>query len=230
MFAKKALLEQAMKDDATKAEEFYQYRNQIIFFVMDRLGPALAARIKTWTVRRYCEEADAQSLVYEHVVMAVDKFKPERGNCKFSSFLWTVSNRDFGNFLNAAKRQKRDPGAVVPIDSTVEPGQIVKKEKYLVSLDETITQSEDYVGEGTLADLIADKQPIDKDLNLSLLVDLIYQYCTDQQKVIVDLIQQEYTYKEIAEHLNSTPAVVSRQIQCLKQKLKRELKNFRDPS
>lgn len=236
MFKKKARLQQEALSDPGRVEAHLRQRNLIIQFVLDKLGPAVKARIKTWTARKYCEEADAESLVYEHVVMAVDKYKPERGKCRFTSFLWTVSNRAFSNFLSAARRQKRDPHSAsvaqsgeelfVPIDGEVNLPHL-SRERILVSLDETVSAHGALHSPITLADIVPDSSQVDDSLNFSMMVDTIDRRCTDQQRTILVLLQQNYTYKEIAKHLGTTPGTVSRQIQQLRKKLRHELRNYR---
>lgn len=234
MFKKKARLQQEALVDPTKIQVHLVQRNLIVQFVFKSLGPALQARISTWTARKYCEHADAQSLVYEHVVMAVDKYKPEKGKCMFTSFLWTISNRAFSNFISASKRQKRDPQtssstpgdaqALVPIDSEVSLALVARTRK-LVSLDESVSSGD--TGTLTLADVVADSQAIEDTLSFSMLQDEVDSHCNEQQQVLLALLQQNYTYKEIADHVGLTPGTVSRQIQQLRKKLRYELKNFR---
>lgn len=236
MFAKKERIQKEFKLDPTREQAYLRQRNAIIEYVLKCMGPALEARIKTWVTRKYCSEADARSLVYEHVLITVEKYCPSRGNCSVSSFLWTVSNRAFSNFVSAAKRQKRDPQsailatseeeAIVPLDLTAD--QVVSaRERLLVSLDETGPYSGESSTGSTLADVVPDPTQMDESLNFNMILEKVNSYCTDQQKVLLLLLQQNYTYKEIAKQVGATPGTVSRQIQQLRKKLKHELKNFR---
>lgn len=237
MFVKKARLQKEALTDPLKEEAHLRQRNLIVQFVLQKLGPALKARVKTWTARKYCDEADASSLVYEHVIIAVDKYKPEKGKCTFTSFLWTVSNRAFANFISASKRQKRDPQSantaqseeapVLSIDVEI-PNISSIKERFLVSLDETAPQLENHTGNLTLADIVPDPSQVEDSLTFNMLMGTIQNHCTEQQQRIVELLQQNYTYKEIADELGSTPGTISRQIQQLRKKLKYELRNLRD--
>jgi RNA polymerase sigma factor (sigma-70 family) len=229
MFVKKSQLQKEFLDDPSKEEDYIAQRNLIIKFVLKQLGPALRARIKTWSFRKYCDEADASSLVYEHVLMAVDRYELNRGNCSFTSFLWTTSNRAFGNYMNRNNRQKRNPGVnkrssvnnSLPIDSEVVLNKHVK-ERFLVSLDESLS-SADSMENLTLSDVISESGHIDDDLNFDTLLETINSKCNDLQKSIISLLQQKYTYKEIASKLGTTPQVISFQILKLRKKLKKEL-------
>lgn len=222
MFVEKARLQKEAELDPTKIEVHITQRNLIVTFVMDKLGPAMKARIATWTARKYCNEADAESLVYEHLLIAVDKYKPERGKCKFTSFLWTVSNRAFSNFISAANRSKRNPNTLQSQHKGQQNGQF-QQDRALISLDEVA----EYEESTSLSSTVSDSSNIEDKLQYESLLTLVYKKCTDQQKVIVDLLQQNYTYREIAEITQSTPAIVSRQLQSLKKTLKDDLKNTR---
>jgi RNA polymerase sigma factor (sigma-70 family) len=232
MFTEKIRLQKEFLLDPAKEEAYLTQRNLIVNFVLKQLGPALRARIKTWALRKYCDEADAISLVHEHVLMAVDKYQPDRGNCSFTSFLWTLSNRAFASFMNRGKRQKRNPAirgksqqigqdeGSIPIDKEFAPKSI--KERFLVSLDESLS-SEEKFSNLTLSDTVAESGRIDDNLSFDMLLKTINAKCTDLQKDIIALLQQNYTYKEIASQLDTTPQVISFQILKLRKKLKQEL-------
>lgn len=229
MFVKKARLQREALTDPLQHETHLRQRNLIIQFVLDKLGPALNARIKTWTSRRYCEEADAISLVHEHVVMAVDKYKPEKGKCTFTSFLWTVSNRAFSNHISASKRQKRDPqSANQAVSSGFSSEEPTSSSRFLVSLDESTSTSDDNSHQLTLGEIYADPKQIDDSLNFTTMLKVVYQHCSDHQKLILALLQQNYTYKEIASQLGTTPGAISREIQQLRRKLKSQFKDTTD--
>lgn len=235
MFAKKERLQKEFALDPTKEQVYLLQRNLITEYIMRCMGPALEARIRTWVSRKYCEEDVARSLVYEHVLITVDKYCPSRGNCSVSSFLWTISNRAFANHINTAKRQKRDPRtaqlargedeeSLVSIDLEV-TNQV--KERFLVSLDEPTSSLDDSSYRLTLADVVPDPARIDEALTFELLLKTIHKHCSEQQKAIVSLLQQNFTYKEIADQLGCTAGIVSRQIQQLRKKLQHEIKSIR---
>lgn len=217
----------AVKRDPLGEAQYLKYRNAIVVFVLDRLGPALRARIKTWTVRHYCEDAEAESFVYEHVLMAVDKYKLGRGNCKFSSFLWTLSNRAFANHISATRRQKRDPRPHPPGENMFAPQSNDHSQRYIVSLDETVSVSDGSGVPLVLGDVIPDTKHIEDALAIELLLKFIHKKCDPDQKILLSLMQQNYTYKEIAALMNTDAGTISRQIQQLRKKLKHEL-NCRD--
>lgn len=230
LFKKKERLQLEFKQDSQKEQAYIRQRNIIIEYIMKVMGPALEARIKTWTSRKFCDEADARSQVYEHVLIAVDKYCPSRGNCSVSSFLWTVSNRAFSNFISAGKRQKRDPQSasialnedpIVTIDLEV-TAPLEVKERFLVSLDESGPQT-DNIKTLTIADTIADPVCMEDSLTFNSIMTTIQTQCTDQQQKILSMLQQNYTYREIADEIGTTSSLVSRQIQQLRKKLKQEL-------
>lgn len=235
MFSKKAKLELASKKDPSKEKLYFKCREDIILFTYRKLEPALHARAETWATRGYCDRADAVSMIQEHLVQAVDKFKPERGNCKWTSFLWTVSNRSFSNFLSSNNRKKRNPRSswvqdsdpVIPLDSTISKGSI--GERYLISLDETTSASLELDETAlTIADTVVDPYNFEDAFQFETLLNSIHERCTDEQKLLLQLLQENYTYKEIAKHLNIPPTTVSRHIQTLRRKLKDDLKFIRD--
>lgn len=228
MFKKKEQLQKDFKVDLSKEQAYIRQRNVIAEYIMKCMKPALEARIKTWTIRHYCEEADARSLVYEHVLIAVDKYCPSRGNCSVSSFLWTVSNRAFANHISATRRQKRDPRPHPPGENMFAP-QISSDhtQRYIVSLDETVSVSDGAGVPLVLGDVIPDTKQIDDALAIELLLKFIHKKCDPDQKILLSLLQQNYTYKEIAAQMNTDAGTISRQIQQLRKKLKHEL-NCRD--
>lgn len=236
MCKKRDKLQLQAKGNPDQEARYYSHREQMILFVFKKFKPALDARIQTWVVRNYCNQPDAESLVYEHVIMAVDKFKPERGNCKFSSFLWTLSNRAFSNFISASRRQKRDPQSaslaisdeevLVPLDITASTIDSVR-ERLLVSLDESSPYGNEGNSVSTLADTVPDPSQLDDSLNFSMILELVDSHCTEQQRVLLSLLQQNYTYKEIAKRVGTTAGTVSRQIQQLRKKLRHELQDNR---
>lgn len=234
MFAKKERIQNQFKLDPTREQAYITQRNAIVEYIMKCMKPALEARIKTWVTRHYCNEADARSQVYEHVLITVDKYCPSRGNCSVSSFLWTISNRAFSNFISAAKRQKRDPQSastsleqevLVPLDMDASTLGVVK-ERLLVSLDESAPYGEEG-SSATLADIVQDPTQIEDSLNFSTILELVDSHCTEHQRTLLSLLQQNYTYKEIAKQVGATPGTISRQIQQLRKKLRHEFKNTR---
>lgn len=229
MFHKKLRLQA----DPFKSEEHLKQRNLIISFVCLKLKPALDATAKTWVKRGYCDLPDATSLINESIILSVDKYNPVKGKCKFTSFLWTRSKWCLLNFLATAKRPRRNPLAaslsfmeelpVVSIDVSIPELKYIK-ERFLVSMDETIASGDNKT---TLADIIPDKSGIDDNINFNMLLDSVNRHCDEKQKVILSLLQQNYSYKEIASQLGDSPKDVISQILVLRKKLRRKLGHLR---
>ncbi len=180
-----------------ESEEYLKNRDRIVNIVLNRLHPKMNACQRTWMKKHQLDDSDCASLMQECLLASVDGYKISRGNCKFTSFFWTVTSQLFKNYLSHLHAQKRMPHTPQEGEAPV----FTPVCSYFASKD-----SESSL---TLLDILAEKQQtLDDSLNTKLLLEKIYSEATGKQKQILKRLFLGKRYQEIGQGLNISPSSI----------------------
>jgi len=182
-------------------EEYYKNREFLMRKLLKEMKGALIAKQIEWQNKYHIDSAEAESLIYESLLTTIDTFKPSKGNCKFTSFFWTVTSQIFKNYLSKIYAQKRTPRFPLKSLNTIEPEQpqfaptyslqSMDDEKQWLSLQETIQDEE---------------IPIEKHLHHKFLLEKIYNEATSKEKTVLDHLYKGESYSVVGKFLNLAPS------------------------
>ena len=185
--------------------EYLQNRDVIARLFLKRFQPDLQKAERSWQ-RKYRLDADeCQSLLQLSLLTAIDAFKISRGNCKFTSFFWTITSQMFKNYMSQIYAQKRMPRII----KNAEEDQFAPI--HSLSLPHYYS-GDDNSGEGEqfplLEKLPQDEFRMEKKLHHSLVLKKIYDQATPKQKRVLKRLYTGRKYREVGQMLKMSPSDV----------------------
>jgi DNA-directed RNA polymerase specialized sigma24 family protein len=187
-----------------RSSKYLANRNEIAALIENRLKSKMTACWKTWQYKYHLDESDCESLMYECLLTSIDNYRISRGNCKFTSFFWTITGQLFKNYLGYLYAQKRSPSKVIAGDSTPS-----------FSDSSDVLSSSEMV---SVFDNISDKRTSVEDLyHAKLLVEKIYKGATNKQKQILKRLYVGKRYQEISTALKICPSTITNILKKLKE-------------
>ncbi len=182
-------------------EEFTQNKETIIKFVWVKLGPKMNAYRRTWQRRYQLDGSDCESLMSECLWLSVNNYDISKGQCKFTSFFWTMAGQLFKNHLSYLYAQKRTPAKERAGDKTV--------------FDRSSSGAE----ATTLFDIVSDKSKTPGEvLNAKLMIEHIFDHATTRQKQVLVRLYLGQKYHEISKHLGISPSTITNLLKQLREK------------
>lgn len=181
-------------------DEYVKNREIIMNEILRQLHKELKNYPKFWK-NVQIDDSDAESMVFEGLLKAIDNYKPSKGKCKFNSFMWTVISQRFHNYLILSKGKKRDHhGMLVPLESVLQPPP---------DLEENCNKRE-------FAELIT--KPENENMESKLLYAKMSKEATELQAQILPLILEGQSVSDVAESLKIPRWVVTRELNKLRKK------------
>lgn len=163
------------------------------------LGNSIKSCIQYWVSKYRIDSSDAESLIYESLLFAIDNFKISRGHCKFTSFFWTVNSQTFKNHLSKIYAQKRTPQALLPLTGNIQSE--INKKGIFAPLYSFSSQLEDEDTSITLENIIKDSSTFEIFLQHKLLLEKIYNEATPKQKRVIKRLYFGKSYTEVGKQL-----------------------------
>lgn len=181
-------------------DEYIRNREVIMREVLRQLHRELKNYPNFW--RKDVNDSDAQSMIFEALLKAIDTYKPSKGKCKFSSFLWLVISQRFKNYLTLSKVQKRDP-----------KGEVISLESVLFDSDADHNLLQEEVIDADMEDNTESK----------LLYSRMIQESKGEQGKILELLLQGHDLPFISKALKMSKPVLMRQIQRIRLKYEKHI-------
>jgi RNA polymerase sigma factor (sigma-70 family) len=217
-------LEQEVNDVFRQQEQlpsdsfrYQQNRNLLAKKLMLALKSAMQSCVRYWVGKYRIDMSDAESLVSESLLFAIDNFEISRGKCKFMSFFWTVNSQIFKNHLSKIYAQKRMPQVLVGLDSIINPEDSNQKALFskLYSLSKPIDDDEKST---TLENVIGDKTSSENYLHYKLLVEKIYKEATPKQKRVLKRLYFGRSYSEAGKKIGLSPSDICNLVKKIREK------------
>lgn len=182
-------------------EEGILLRNEIIEEFIFKMRDFLDSIIYSWN--NHFQYAEAQSLVYEHVLEAAQRYKPSTTPfCKFTSFFWMYNQNIFKNKLIGKRAGKRDVFKTDSLDSLTD-----------VSDREDNTKIS-YI---KIAGIV--EESTDKLVETNIVLRNLYDKASNKQKRILKRLYLGYSQRDIAHSLKITGTNVNNLIKQLRRNL-----------
>lgn len=195
------LLFKKQKELDPKTQAYVQNKEDIVRFLWKKLYNKMEAYRRTWQRRYQLDESDCESLMSECLLLSVNNYDISKGNCKFTSFFWTMAGQIFKNHLSYLYAQKRTP-------ASVRSGDKVVFQNVPFGSDTT-----------TLFDLVPERaRTPEQVLETKLLVEHIFNNATTRQKQVLVRLFLGEKYQDISQKLNISPSTITNLLKQLREK------------
>ncbi len=187
----------------TKA--YSQSLDDIMREVLAQLGPEFKQFPRIWKGRIFIEYSDAEALIYDGILKAIHQYKLNSGQCKFSSFLWTIVGQQFKRHETFMKQKRHDVSLEEPLEhltkETVEDLQEKDVHFSYKGEDDTFTKS----------------------LEITDSLRYLTSKVSSQEKNVLNQLKQQVPVEKIAKHYGVPASTMRYKINTFRRKWERIL-------
>lgn len=123
------------------SKKYADIRAEIMSLVLRQLGPELANFPRIWKSGVFISQDQAESMVYDGLLKAIDLYDHTRGKSKFSSFMWLVIGQQFKIYELYQRSMRRKAASTVSSDELGDDLVAVDKD-FSVATDSMLIFSE----------------------------------------------------------------------------------------